>query len=150
MAPEPSSTALFAYGTLVFPEVWRRVTGDTEARRSEHATLEGFALLRVKDAEFPGIVADKKAPPVSGVLYYDLDEEVLARLDAYEDSFYERITVTTKAERHASPVPCDVYVVPTYLRSRVLTDERWSLEEFEAKHLRDFSERLREEFAGNG
>lgn len=144
-SPAPTTT-LFAYGTLVFPEVWRRVTGDTEARRSERAILERFALLRVRDADFPGLVADAGAPPVPGVLYYDLDKDVLGRLDAYEDCFYERITVSTRAERHAGPVACDIYAVPVSQRATVLTEEPWSLEDFEARHLLDFSRRLREEF----
>ncbi len=145
----PSFT-LFAYGTLVFPEIWRRVTGDTEARRSESATLDGFARLRVRDALFPGIVAQKPAPPVSGVVYFDLDEDLLTRLDAYEDSFYERVTVEAILDDSGEPVSCQTYIVPAYLRAKVLTDEPWTSEEFEALHLEDFSRRLRAGFPGNG
>jgi gamma-glutamylcyclotransferase (GGCT)/AIG2-like uncharacterized protein YtfP len=150
MATTPSSSILFAYGTLVFPEIWRRVTGDTEARHSERATLEGFALLRVRDAPFPGIVPEKSAPAISGVLYFDLDEEVLTRLDAYEDSFYERVTVRVLGEHSGAPILCQTYIVPTYLREHILTDEPWTIEDFEARHLEDFSRRLRAGFPGNG
>ena len=45
---------LFTYGTLMFPEVWQRIgVGDFS---SIPATLPGFAIFRVRDAVFPGIV----------------------------------------------------------------------------------------------
>ena len=145
-----ASHTLFAYGTLVFPEVWRRVTGDTEARRSEPAFLEGYDLLRVRDADFPGIVARKGAPRIPGVVYFDLDDETLTRLDAYEDSFYERVKVNVTAERKGERIVCQAYVIPPFLRKRVLTDEPWSLEKFEEQHLQEFSRQLRDGFPGNG
>jgi len=145
MGPSAPPVSLFAYGTLVFPEIWNRVTGDTGPRASVRATLEGFALCKVRESTFPGIVAEPGAPPVPGLIYFDLDEEVLARLDAYEDGFYARITVMADRENRAGPIACQAYAVPPALRERFLTDEPWSAEDFAAKHLRAFSRGLRAE-----
>ena len=86
---------LFTYGTLTFPEVWQRIAVcDPDSKTdSEPATLHGFAIFRVKDAVFPGIIRAREADFVKGVLYRNLDEETLFELDTYESDFYERQTV---------------------------------------------------------
>lgn len=120
---------LFTYGTLMFPEVWRRIA--IREAQNERATLNGFAIYRVKNAVFPGILRAREVDRVSGVLYRDLDEEVLFELDAYESDFYERqaVWVTTEAGEH---VECQVYVIPARNRDK-LSDEPWDAEWF-AQH----------------
>lgn len=120
---------LFTYGTLMFPEVWRRIA--LREAVSERASLSGFAIYRVKDSIIPGIVQTQDGDCVEGVLYWNLDEEMLFELDAYESEFYSRepVKVTTNS---GQTVDCQAYIVPAD-RHDMLSDERWDADWF-AKH----------------
>jgi gamma-glutamylcyclotransferase (GGCT)/AIG2-like uncharacterized protein YtfP len=117
---------VFTYGTLIFPEVWQAVVGRPFATIA--GRVSGFALYRVRDAVFPGMVATTTGETVPGVVYLDVDQEALARLDQFEDEIYRRETV---------PVTCDdghlreadTYVVPPEHRP-ALTEEPWTCEAF--------------------
>jgi gamma-glutamylcyclotransferase (GGCT)/AIG2-like uncharacterized protein YtfP len=120
---------LFTYGTLMFPEVWRRIA--VREVVSERALLNGFAIYRVKDAIIPGIVRAQDGDCVEGVLYRNLDEEMLFELDAYESEFYSRELVKVITD-NGQTVDCQAYVVPDNRRD-MLTDERWDPDWF-AQH----------------
>jgi gamma-glutamylcyclotransferase (GGCT)/AIG2-like uncharacterized protein YtfP len=120
---------VFAYGTLMFPEVWQAVIGRPFANVGGH--VSGFATYRVRDAVYPGLLATTNSDFVRGVVYWDVDSTVVERLDQFEDDFYRRETV---------PVHCDdgrlccaaAYVVPPENRI-YLTDEPWKRDEFVAQ-----------------
>jgi gamma-glutamylcyclotransferase (GGCT)/AIG2-like uncharacterized protein YtfP len=119
---------VFAYGTLMFPEVWRVVVGREFV--SVEGTVAGFAIYRVKDAVFPGISAAGERERVRGVVYLDVDHASLARLDLFEDDFYVRQSLwvdCADGERRAA----DAYVVPAENQA-ALTDERWDRAKFVA------------------
>lgn len=117
---------LFTYGSLMFPEVWSAVVG------REFATIEGtasgYAIYRVRDAVFPAIVAARKESVVRGLVYLDVDDESIARLDRFEDDFYDRLEMAVDCadgkERTAG-----AYVVPPKNR-HVITTEPWKAEWF--------------------
>jgi gamma-glutamylcyclotransferase (GGCT)/AIG2-like uncharacterized protein YtfP len=119
---------VFTYGTLMFPEVWRAVVERDFAAVAGIAA--GYAIYRVKDAVFPGMVAAGKTDVVRGVLYLDVDETSVARLDVFEDDFYERralqIACADGFEREAQ-----AYIVPPQNRA-ALTDETWDCDRFVA------------------
>jgi gamma-glutamylcyclotransferase (GGCT)/AIG2-like uncharacterized protein YtfP len=117
---------VFTYGTLMFPEVWQAVVG--RAFETVEGTARGFAIYRVVDAVFPGIVAGDERNRVQGVVYLDVDHASLTRLDLFEDDFYERQALwveCTDGQRRAA----EAYVVPPQNR-QVLTDEPWQRETF--------------------
>ncbi len=130
---------VFTYGTLMFPEVWRAVVGP------QFATVEGraagYAIRRVRDAVFPGILVAGERDEVRGVVYLDVDHAALARLDLFEDDFYERRSLwidCDDGERRSA----EAYIVPDSNRA-VLTDEAWHRAEFVARgHLAEFIERF--------
>ena len=124
-----STTTLFAYGTLLVPRIWRAVTG--AECPSEPATLPGFAIYRVRDADFPGIIAAGAKSVVPGRLFTGLDEEILQRLDLYEDEFYVRREVTL-LDAEGDPVESQAYVIPDRFES-ILSREPWTLEWFESE-----------------
>ncbi len=117
---------LFTYGTLMFPEVWQRI--DVGEFPSQPATLPGFAIYRIKDAVFPGILRAEPADHVKGVLYFDLDEDTLFELDAYESDLYDRIPVIAATEQ--GPVECTAFVIPDACR-KALSNEVWDAKRFE-------------------
>lgn len=117
----------------MFPQVWQRI--DVGSFPSEPATLPGFAIYRVKDAVFPGIVRAEPSDQVTGLVYTDLDEDALFELDAYESDLYERISVIA-ATQHG-PVECTAYVIPDSNR-QALTSEFWDSKWFEEHQLEKY------------
>jgi gamma-glutamylcyclotransferase (GGCT)/AIG2-like uncharacterized protein YtfP len=120
---------VFTYGTLMFAEVWQTVVGREFA--TVRGTAAGYAIYRVEGAEFPGIVAAGVNDLVRGVVYLDVDEAALARLDRFEDDFYERRTLWIDCDDNQRRA-AEAYVVPANNRA-VLTDETWNSEEFVAR-----------------
>ena len=125
---------LFTYGTLTFPEVWKRIAvGEVH---SEPATLNGFAIYRVRDAVFPGIRRSREVDAVKGMLYRDLDEETLFELDTYESDFYNRETVWVSTEDEQA-IECQAYVVPPS-NYNMLSEEIWDPQWFAENELEKY------------
>lgn len=87
---------LFIYGTLRDPIVFQNLTG--HVLQAEPYGLEGFRVDRVQGSDLPMMVpSDGAVAP--GLLFRDIDPEVLARLDAYEIPFgYVNKQVTQDGE----------------------------------------------------
>jgi gamma-glutamylcyclotransferase (GGCT)/AIG2-like uncharacterized protein YtfP len=122
---------LFTYGTLMFPEVWQRISIGSFS--SQPAVLHGYSMYRVKDVVYPGIIRCETDSEVHGLLYNDLDEETLFELDTYESSFYERLPVRA-ITASGEELDCYAYVVPTSRRD-LLTSEPWDAEWFRSHEL---------------
>lgn len=125
---------LFTYGSLMFPPVWHRVVGNSYP--SETAVLPGYAIFRVANEPYPGIVPVVGAPGVSGVVYRDLDEDAIDRLDRFEGDAYRRLPMRVVLASGRF-LRCDTYVfLPSALH--VLSPESWTAEDFRKKGLREF------------
>ncbi|MGE0314017.1 MAG: gamma-glutamylcyclotransferase family protein [Lautropia sp.] len=128
---------LFTYGSLMFAPVWLRATGRGDI--GEVATLYGHRRLVVRGETYPGLVpaaADAPAARVDGILYRDLDEADLGRLDAFEGDWYRRETrdVIVGSTRETA----QVYL---FLRPELLEDVDWSVDDFSRDGLGRFIER---------
>ncbi len=124
---------VFTYGSLMVASVMQAVTGNRFASRN--AILRGYARFRLEGASYPGLVPQENAA-TDGVLYLDVDSSSMARLDAFEGVFYDRVRVaveTTEGER----LEAEVYVVTPAHRHR-LTPEAWRLDDFRREHLAAF------------
>lgn len=117
---------VFTYGSLMFPEVWNVVVGKQFATVS--GTAFGYAIYRVRDAVFPGITPAATGNGVNGVVYLDVDEDSLARLDRFEDDFYRRESLAIDC-RDGHCRMADAYVVPAE-NLAVLTAEPWHADHF--------------------
>jgi gamma-glutamylcyclotransferase (GGCT)/AIG2-like uncharacterized protein YtfP len=76
---------IFAYGTLMFPAVAKAVTGIDDPGLP--LTLTGYRRYEAKTrqrANFPVIIKEKTAS-VDGLLFQDLSQQQLDRLDWFED-----------------------------------------------------------------
>lgn len=122
---------LFTYGTLMFPEVWQRIS--IEIFPGQPAVVRGYSIYRVKDAVYPGIIAGEPENEVQGMIYFDLDDDTLFELDTYESSFYERLPVKAVTP-NGEELDCHAYVVPASRRD-LLTSESWDAEWFRAHEL---------------
>lgn len=127
--------SLFAYGTLLEPRIWRAVTG-AKSIVSEAATLPDYSIFRVEGADFPGILADCPGEEVPGQLFSEIDPVSMARLDAYEDEFYERREVEVILSE-GTKLRTQAYVVPERHRSW-LSNERWTFEWFRSEALESY------------
>jgi gamma-glutamylcyclotransferase (GGCT)/AIG2-like uncharacterized protein YtfP len=122
---------VFTYGTLMFPPVWHEVTGSLAFGKA--ATLVGFERRALRGRTYPGLV---EAPDGSteGILYVDVSETALRRLDAFEGDEYERATVTVQT--HGGPRTATTYVLAPRRRED-LEHFDWEPPRF-ARHVRDF------------
>lgn len=117
--------ALFCYGTLQSPLVMKSVTGQSFS--GKEALLEGWARFRMRRSEYPGITPHE-AGKVPGKIYWDLTEEALEKLDAFEGDRYERMVVQV----HLPDGSCEkayVYAIREEYRSHLSTDP-WDFDRF--------------------
>jgi gamma-glutamylcyclotransferase (GGCT)/AIG2-like uncharacterized protein YtfP len=125
---------LFAYGTLMFADVWKRI-GIVQFA-SQPATLSGFAIYRIRGALIPGIIRTGPEDQVQGILYHGLDEATLEELDVYESDLYQRTTVHARG-RDSELFECQTYVIPVANR-KVLSAEAWDADWFQQHGLAQY------------
>ena len=115
---------LFVYGTLLDPELFRRVTGVTHrAARARPARLSGYRRVHVHDTRYPTL---RRAPGrrTEGLLVGPLAEAALARVMVYEDGAYALAPVTVETD--SGPVTALAFLTAPALASTEPWDlERW-------------------------
>lgn len=123
---------LLTYGSLMFSGVWKRlIKGDYKAER---ATINGYARRCVKGDEYPVIFPAKES--VTGVVYFDISEEDMKILDAFEGDFYERRTLIASLGNHQS-VQVEVYVLKEQYY-HIIDDKPWSEAYFAQEGIKRF------------
>ncbi len=122
------SNHVFAYGTLMLPQVVEALTGILFTPKA--AILNGYSRYVFKGKCYPGIIEDKTGC-VEGVLYVNIDDRTLSIFDWFEDILYDRqlLTVQTKS----NTVEAFTYVVPIK-HQKILDDLPWELETFIEKY----------------
>lgn len=129
------SLPLFAYGTLMFPQVIRTVMG--RAPRGNPAVAYGFSRLELIGQPFPGLVEapDKPESAVEGLIYENLTEEEWAHLNDFEGSFYDLTEISVV--RNGETIKALTYIV-TPDRRGLLSDTPWNQDHFRTHHLDGF------------
>ena len=125
---------VFAYDTLMEPAVMTAVTGQRFS--SQPAELRGYGRFRVRDAVYPGLVA-QPAAATQGVLYREVDADALSRLDTFEAAMYDRRALTVDIDERPTgrrSLSAEVYVVRSSERAR-LSSEKWDPDQFRRLHL---------------
>lgn len=116
----PPEITLFAYGSLMCPDIMLRVSGlDLPAQA---ATLLGYRRYAVLNEPYPGIVRQPGAS-VTGVLYQGVTEAAWERLDTFEGEAYVREQVVI------ADVPAWAYVIKAEFAS-CLSRSDWSYAQF--------------------
>jgi len=132
-----SKAKLFAYGSLQLPQVFEAVT--RLSREGDPAILRGFRRTKLRALGFPAILpADQEE--TSGILYHSIDDDAWRRLDAFEDDFYDRVSVTIELLDGTS-CSAYTYVLAEGFRHMSL-DAAWSLSDLDSWTVRDLLGRL--------
>lgn len=122
----------FTYGTLMCPDIMARMSG--RSWPSTPARLTGYRRFAVRGEDYPGIRPVSLGPAhVDGVLYLDLDDAALARLDAFEGEQYLRCRVTVETTGPAYDprqfMTAEAYVFrPSF--GAMLSPQPWDLASF--------------------
>lgn len=122
---------LFAYGSLMFDEVWSQLVCRDYLRRS--ARLHGFVRRRVRGDVYPVIVRSDHGDWVDGVVYFGVQRDDLQRLDFFEADPYDRqtqVVLVEGREQHRA----DAYVLKDDYRYMV-HDCEWDPQWFEREAL---------------
>jgi gamma-glutamylcyclotransferase (GGCT)/AIG2-like uncharacterized protein YtfP len=132
MAPEPpdrlagAPEALFAYGTLQFPDVLRALIG----RMPEHTptAADGWRIAALPGRDYPGLVPG--ATQADGLLITGLTAAEWRILDAFEDDWYELRELSLIGGGTAWCYTCP----PGYQ----VAEENWTASDFAQAHLEVF------------
>lgn len=125
---------VFTYGSLMFPEVWRRAAG--EEGRGTRAALADHEVRALRGHSYPVMIPIPGAQ-AGGVLYQNVSEAAIARLDDFEGPFYVRREVSVISENGTETFPAWTYLAAAPEHPSILPD-RWDAEAFRREHLRFF------------
>lgn len=130
---------VFVYGTLMFEDTFRAITGFEEDIDCHLAVLKGFERRSVPHGGYPAIFHNDDNK-VQGILVRDVPSECLPRLDRYEGegSLYLRkevsVTVPESLEAEAGEeVKAWVYVWPHGPKTLANGDWEYDAKEVMAK-----------------
>ena len=127
-------TSVFTYGTLMFEEIWQLIAG--RPYHTVKAVLPGYQRFKMKHAEYPGITPAGQDHCVTGLIYLNIHERVVAALDGFEDDHYSQKPVTAITSAGIA-VSCLAWVIPAVRRNR-LSETEWHADDFERNHLQEF------------
>ena len=127
-------TNIFTYGTLMFKPVWTKVTGGLY--KSQKAILTGFERKSVKDQFYPVLIPSGSQSKLHGIVYCDIDEATLFKLDMFEGGYYVRKIVRINLHNG------DAMAAQTYILKReyyhIIGDNEWGPLQFENKDMESF------------
>ena len=133
--------ALFAYGSLMYPEIIEIVLGRSIADLEIcEAVLKGYRRVALDSVPYPSTIRDENAK-IDGVLIRGLGLHDISRLDMYEDKHYARIS--TSVETSDGIQNADAYIDCRYPR----TVREWDRKEWEQEYLSLFTKQLRRHYA---
>lgn len=120
-----AASRLFAYGSLMLPEVFVAVCGTS--RPGTAATLRDHACRRLRGLPYPGLIV-AAGSSTGGLLYSAIDAALWARLDAYEGDDYQRVPVTVRRASDGRALGAHVYLLRATAHA-LLEDAPWSLDQ---------------------
>jgi len=126
---------IFAYGTLMIPTVMHAVTA--RHFRFKEAILKGYARFTVKGEVYPGIVPQANAI-TEGIVYFNVDEPSLTRLEIFEGDLYQRTPVRVETEEE-DILNAETYVFKPEYRT-YLSSKGWDANTFTQTYLERFLE----------
>lgn len=125
---------LFTYGSLMFPEVWRYFQSE-ESSDHQNATLTDFKRISIKNEYFPAIVPAGNFA-VTGILYHNISDETLDKINLFEGDLYLKNKVTVETQSNLKIEAWTYILSPQYYH---LADKPlWDESKFKTLHLQEF------------
>ena len=116
---------LFAYGTLMCPEIMKTVSG--LGPRHKPATIRDYSRRSVRGEWYPGLLPEIGGY-VEGVVYCKIPRSAWKRLDQFEGKMYARQVVSVEVP-DGSSIAAYTYVFRPEFRAR-LTAQEWDYAAF--------------------
>ena len=137
----PVVSSAFCYGTLMAPEVMQILLGRVPPQQSA-VLLGSFRRHPVLNFVYPGLIRAKGdlstgQQGIQGVLYRDLTENELKRLDYFEGSDYEKISCDVETIEENEKVTTQLYLWINPSSELDLT-RTWSYEQFYRNNLASY------------
>ena len=126
---------LFAYGTLIDPEIMRRAA--CELPRRGWGTLRDYERRALKGKSYPGL-REQSGSFVRGVVYFDVSRPAWERLDRFEGDRYAKKEVTVLLDDGSTALAWVYLTTPLFLCE--LSEDGWDYEEFRREGKADFQE----------
>ena len=123
---------LFVYGTLQFPQIVKRLTGNVF--KATPATLTGYKRCLVKGCDYPAVFKNAHSK-VNGMLLENVDEISMQQILFFEGNEYEKIKVRVIAGDRTT----DAFTFVWKNDVDLLEDTDWDQEEFEKESLQKYS-----------
>ncbi|MFV0436575.1 MAG: gamma-glutamylcyclotransferase family protein [Desulfopila sp.] len=117
---------LFAYGTLMEPQIMRQVAGCV--LQGVATTLHDYVRYGVRGEQYPGVV-ERPGSRVDGIAYLDVPAAAVQRLDRFEGKMYSREAVEVHRRDDAAVLAAMVYVFKPEYR-QLLTETPWDYNQF--------------------
>lgn len=130
---------LFAYGTLMFPAIWRVIVGREAA--GERACVKGYVVFRAPGDVFPVMVRGGPNDAATGLVFRDLDDSTIQALDDYEAVIYDRVEVVATVATGES-IACQCYLLGRDYE-KPASPEPWDAAAFERDELPGYLERMK-------
>ena len=111
---------IFTYGSLMVPSIFISVTG--EHFKSQPAYLDGYGRFCLKHDSYPGII-EAAGNITHGMVYFDVDDVAVKKLDTFEGEYYRRTPVCVKLDIK-SFIDAETYIIKPQYR-HILSSREW-------------------------
>lgn len=125
---------VFTYGSLMFDAVWNLVV--KEEYEKSTATLANYIRRAVIAEEYPAVFYQTGSSGVVGILYYNVTESDVLRLDKFEGQFYTRKHEQVMLE-NTTLLWAEVYAIRNSYR-HIVSEKDWDPVYFEATAIKRF------------
>ncbi len=133
--PRVTERHIFTYGSLMFDEIWQRVTAGAYTKLP--ATAHGVKRTCIRGDCYPVAVPCQTARALSGLLYLNVTETDIVALDGFEGDYYLRSSWRVRSALGNRWYKADIYLL--HPRFRKLASIRpWRPEIFSRCHLPRF------------
>ena len=116
----------------MYDRVWQQIVSGFHQKIP--AEIIGYKRLKVKNADYPGLV--KGEGIVQGLVWLNVSQSNIERLDSFEGEFYKRVAGVAK-DINNNPIVVNFYLIQDLYLS-ILEDIAWNKEEFEQHGLEKF------------
>ena len=114
-------------------ELWNELVGNPY--KTAPFTLSGYKRCALKAKAYPGLIKEEGAT-THGLIYFNVSNVDILKLDVFEGQEYERITVDTVFNNQAITLQTFLFVG----ESKYVLDEDWDLDHFTENDTENFKD----------